>query len=960
MLSTISENVFIQEKFMVLRYSIISVMVFLLIIPVINYAGNTGKIAGFIKDKDSGDPLPGSNVYIESRWENDREIPLEIPTGAATDQDGYYFILNLRPGFYTAKVTYIGYREEIKTQVKVEVDKTTRLDFQLQPQIIEGEDVIVTAYQATKVERDLTATKQVYDIAETQTIAGVADLTDILELQADVVDDHFRGGRLGESAYLLGGATIVNPLDNSRAFNPMVIGLDQVEVYTSGFSAEYGNAQSGVVNMVTKEGSSVWQTRLEISGTMPHYKTWNGSVYDLNNLIFYSILMNNEEWLNEDPLDPGHPLWDNGYGVTKYLPPRNVWPPNPLSHEDSLRMAEFGRIMWMQSIREAGLTNNKATDYRFDLSTGGPVAENAKIFIAMRQNMITSLVPTPTPDLERQIMANMIYSPRVVDKIKFTLVYDNNFNNYLDSNWERWMFDQALSITKRTNTTWNFSLEWNHSFGARTFANMNVNLLHLKESDRIDLLKDNQLLEDYSNNRNWVDYTGPSNHRVGRPSDDRGDHRTLTYYTNGSLTSQVNRSNLLKSGLQFYYYDVKVDYQNNVTDPGSMENQRFNAYPYEGSVYLQDKMEYEGFIANLGMRFDFYDLKTDYYTNKFYPLANPNAKARTALYTRLQPRLGFSFPVSEITVFHLNYGTFTQRPNFNQLFYNGISDASLTLGNPRLEPENTKAYDVGIVHRLAPGVQLDVSAYYKDVKNLVQNAYFTNRANESYLTYVNLDYADIKGFHLSLERTVGSFRGQIRYNFESATGKSGNPDNLDVAPIFSEEQNPELEQLSERFPEDVYLDYDRTHKLVINLRYLVSPGKGWDFLGIHLFSDISLSTTFRLSTGRPYTYDESGEGLKFNKRTPTERELRVRLEKSLRFGNTRLTGYFEGFNLLNEKFWHYSRTFNDDRNVIRWETLPDREKILVEDQFAPYVTRQDVYLLRNEPRNYRLGLIFRF
>lgn len=949
-----------QEIFMVFRDFIIFILIFLFFLTATNYAGNTGKIAGFIKDQDSGESLTGANIYIESRWENDREIPLEIPTGAATDSDGYFFILNLRPGFYTVKVSYIGYRDEMKTHVKVEVDKTTHLDFRLQSQIIEGEDVIVTAYQDTKVERDLTATKQVYDIAEAQTIAGIADLTDILELQADVVDDHFRGGRLGESTYLLGGATIVNPLDNSRAFNPIVTGLDQVEVYTSGFSAEYGNAQSGVVNMVTKEGTSIWQTRFELSGTMPYYKTWSGSLYDLDNLHFFSILMDNEEWLKEDPLDPGHPLWDNGYGVTKYLPPRNVWPPDPLTHEDSLRMAEIGRLMWMQSLRQAGLTDNKATDYRFDLSTGGPVADKARIFIAMRQDMITPLVPTPTPDLERQIMANMTYTPAVEDKIKFTLLYDNTFYNYLDSNWERWMFDQALSISKRTNTSWNYTLEWDHSFGARTFMNLNLNLLNLKESDRIDLLGDDQLLEDYSNNRTWVDYTGPSNHRVGRPSDDRGDRQTMAYYVNANATSQVNRSNLLKSGIQFFYYDVNVDYQNNATDPGSVENQRFNAFPFEGAIYFQDKMEYEGFIANLGMRFDFYDLQTEYYTNQFYPLSDPDAKAGTSLYTRLQPRLGFSFPVSELTVFHLNYGTFTQRPNFNQLFYNGISDASITLGNPRLKPENTKAYDIGIVHRLGPGIQLDISAYYKDVKNLVQNAYYTNRANESYLTYINLDYADIKGFHLSLERTVGTFRGHIRYNFESATGKSGNPDNLDVAPIFSEEQNPELEELSERFPEDVYLDYDRTHKVVINLRYLVPQGKGPSLFGVHFLSDFSLSTTFRLSTGRPYTYDESGEGLKFNKRTPTERELRLRLEKSLRFGTTRLTAYLEGFNLLNEKFWHYSRTFNDDRNVIRWETLSNQEEILVENQFTPYVTRQDVYLLRNEPRHYRLGLIFRF
>jgi outer membrane receptor protein involved in Fe transport len=849
--------------------------------------------------------------------------------------------------------------------VQVIVDKTTRLDFLLEVQALEVEDVIVTAYQQTKVEKDLTATKQIYNIAEVQSIAGVQDISDILELQADVVDNHFRGGRVGESSYLLGGATIVNPLDNSRAFNPIVTGLDQVEVYTSGFSAEYGNAQSGVVNMVTKEGSGTWQTRVEFSGTLPYYKSWNGSVYSPSNLLFVDSLMKTAEWLKENPLLPGRPLWDRGYGVTKYLPQRVVWPPDPLTREDSLRIAEFGRILWLQSVRDLGMEYDNTVDYRVDLTTGGPVAKDARIFLAARQNLVNPIVPTTQPDLERQLMSNLTYSPTVKDKLKLSFIYDYSFSNFIGSNWERWMFDRTFSITKRTQKSWHYGLEWKHVFNPANFADLNFSVLNVKEEDRLDLLREDQYLNDYTNNRNWVDYTGPSNHRVGRLNDDRGDRKTETYYLNGNFTSQIDRFNLLKTGVQFYYYDIFVDYQNNVTNESTVENQVFAAYPFEGAIYFQDKMEYEGFIANLGMRFDFYDLNTTYFTNKFYPLLDPEAKSETKLYTRLQPRIGFSFPVSEATVFHLNYGTFTQRPNFNQLFFNEVNISDnvvrvLSLGNPELRPENTKSYDVGIVHLLEPGVQLDVSAYYKDVKDLIQTAFYKNISGEAYATYINLDYADIKGFHLSLEKNIGLIRGYVRYNFESSTGKSSNPDNLNVAPIFSEDQNLEDEGLSERFPEDVYLDYDRTHKAVFNLRFLSPPNFGFEVFGFKPLAKLSVSSTYRFYTGRPYTWDESGQGLKFNQRTPTENDLRLRIEKTFKLGLTGITGYFEVFNLLNEQFWHYSRTFNNDRNVVRWETLENREDILIEDLYTPYDTRQDVYLLRNEPRHYRLGLILKF
>lgn len=934
------------------------------------FAGETGKIAGSVIDKQTGEPLAGANVIVTAVWLGDREIAMDRPTGAATDLEGQYFILNIRPGNYSVKTSYMGYNQEKRTKVQVKIDRTTRVDFQMTPQAIAGEEVVVTAFRPEKVEKDLTATKMTYDITEVMSIAGVEDISDILELQADVVDDHFRGGRVGESMYLVGGAAIVNPLNNERAFRPIVTGLEQVEVYTSGFSAEYGNAQSGVVNMVTKEGKNSWNSRIEFASTLPYYKSWEGSVYSPANLDFYNLLADNEEWLKENPLLPGLPLWDRGYGVTKYLPQRIVWPPNPLNQQDSLKMANLGRLMWLQATRDVGLEYDNTMDYRFDFTTGGPIAKDAQLFLAMRQNLTNPIVPTPIPDLERQMMGNITYQPSINDKFKFTFMYDYVFENYLDSNWERWLFDRTLSVTKRTQNSYQYGMEWKHVFSPASFSDLNFKILDVQEQDRIDLLESGQYLDDYGNNRNWVDYTGPSNHRVGRVNDDRGDQETKTYFLSGSLTSQINKYNLLKSGLQLYYYDLNVDYEYNASNAQNIQNLIFHSNPYEGALYFQDKMEFEGLIANVGLRFDFYDLNTKYFLDKFYPLRNPKLVKDTGLYTRLQPRIGVSFPVSEFSVFHLNYGTFTQRPNFNQLFYNEINDDGgivtlYTLGNPQLKPENTKAYDVGIVQSIAGGFQLDVSAYYKDVKNLVESAFYKTEGGESYRTYINRDYADIKGFHVNLERTTGALRGYIRYNYEAAKGKNSNPDNLAVPVTFfnyepTEEELADLQEL--RFPEDVFLDYDRTHKMVLNLRYITPSKAGFQIAGFYPLANLSISNTFRYYTGRPYTLppslDPFGQALKFNERSPDEKDWRIRVEKKLSFAQRNVTAYLEVFNVLNEQTWHYSRTFNHGRNTVRWYT--DRQNILTDDEYAPYVTSQEVYLLTNEPRHYRIGMIVNF
>lgn len=941
------------------------------------FAGETGKISGKIVDANTGEPLIGANVVIIAKWENGVEQNLAITYGASSDFEGDYFILNLPPGNYSLKASYVGYQAQIKTEIQVLIDKTTVVDFKLSSEAYQSDEVVVTAYKPLTVEKDLTATKQVYNTTDIESIAGVASITDILAMQADVVDDHFRGGRVGESSYLIGGGTIVNPLTNRRAFSPIVTGLDQVEVYTSGFSAEYGNAQSGVVNMVAKEGGEKWETRLEVAGIPPSYKTFNGSPYSADNLYFYNELKNTEAWLQENPTQPGRPLFDAGYGFGPlYLPERNVWPPNPLTLADSLFIARLGQIAWLQSVRDVGLEYDNFANYRVDMSLGGRLTKDLKMFFAGRQSESQPLVPTPENDIERQILTNFTYQPNKNDKFGFRFIFDYQFENDLLSNWERWLFDRTFSVTKTAARTINYGFSWNHIFNASTFFELKIGALDVYNQDRVELLKEGQFLDQYSDVTNWVDYTGPSFHRVGRLNDDRGDERSYTYNINGSLTSQVNKGNLVKAGIQFDYYDISVNRDMNITNVGSYRNVKFSAYPYEGALYIQDKMEYLGFIANIGLRYDFYNFNTKYFTDEFSPLRNPNydpslpyldrgqyydrtlaSKEDTKLFTRLQPRIGLSFPLSEIMVFHLNYGTFTQRPNFNEIFYNQVTKYNEIeiLGNPQLKPENTKAYDIGLVTNLL-GLKMDVSAYYKDVTDLVQRAYFYDEQQTVYGTYINRDYADIKGFHVSLEKTDGALRGYARYSYESATGKSSNE--LDAPLTYFESPAEGQASVDMPDPEDVYMDYDRTHKAIFNLRYSTPSNFGFKLLGAYPLGGISLSTTFRYMTGRPYTYDETGQGLKFNKRTPIERDLKMRLEKRFNISNSTLTVYLEGFNLLNQFVYSYSRTFNNDRNTPKWEL--DRENILVYDEYAPFVTSQEVYLIGNQPRHFRIGAIYKF
>ncbi len=942
------------------------------------FAGETGKISGIVSDKSDGTALPGANIIVTERWEGDDAIALQQPLGASSDIDGAYFIINVPPGRYNVEVAYIGYAAQKIVGVQVQVDKTTRLDFQLDSEIIAGEEVSVTAFKAGTVERDVSATKVTYSVSNVEELPGINDIGDILSLQADADDGHFRGGRTGEALFLVNGASIVNPLSSGRAFTPMTIGLEEVEVYTSGFSAEYGNVQSGVINMVAKEArTDKWETKLDISSTNAYYKTHGGSVFSREYNDYFERLNNTEEWaVGTDPIS-GAFLWSHfGLGFDRYLPelPIQFPPPPPLSLEDSIRTAELIRILWLQSVRQIGLEYDKP-DYRVDFSSGGPIGNNLSLFVAAQQRVNQPVLPTGRTDVSRQLATNMTFRPNDSHKIQLIYNYNTGFDNGIGANYFRW-FESVLNVIKRKDNTHQFAFNWNYVLSSSTFLDIKMSRLSTFSGDYVDLLGDSTLTELYTNSINWRDYTAPTGYQVGKFQTTNGTERTKTYTFNTSFTSQLDKYNLLKAGVQFHYYDLNVDWQRSRSSASSLRLENYSNSPYEGAVYVQDKLEYEGMVANIGLRLDFYDFNTDYFTNIFSPYENPNfdptdpdqgafydtelaATDETGLSYAFQPRIGVSFPVSERAVLHFNYGIFTQRPAFERIFVDRLKTTEFPdydrLGNPQLEPERTISYDVGLVYGLPFGLSLDLSSYLKDVSNLLQFASYQNIGGSRYSTFINREYANIKGFQAILKKRGGIVSGSAHYNWESATGKSGSAIGSGVRAEFFEDDNlPDLLPA----PEDVFLDHNRKHKLVLQFG-LKTPGNR----GFSLFRGLSANTVYRVVSGRPFTFDASGQGLQFNLRTPTEHNVDLRIDKRLTINGTDTRLYLEAFNLFDNKIFHYGRTFQDGtdgENAFKLRFVENPEAALTQTDFDPYFTSVEAYLYDNRPRHYRFGVEFDF
>jgi hypothetical protein len=948
------------------------VIIIFFVLSCIAYAGETGKLAGKITNNSTGETLIGANVFITGVWVDDKVEDFDQMMGAASDINGEYYILNIPPGTYNVKVSYVGYQEQIVTQIKITSDRTTRVDFSLSPETYETGEVLVTAYAPETVEKDLTATKQIYSLENMENLTGINDLGDILKLQADYSGGHFRGSRSGEAIYLVSGSSIVNPLTNSVSYEPISIGLQQVEVYTSGFSAEYGNVQSGVVNTVQKEGGRTWQTFGEINGTNSYYKTFGGSVYDVRNNLYYEMLKNPDEWLDGTDPKSGKILWTY-FGINfpeNYIVPVPItWPPSERTREDSLKSSELVRKMWLQSARDIGLEYDKP-DYRVNFSVGGPLADNLTMFFATTQNVVNPFLPSVDPDVQRQIMSNLVFKPTPEHKFKAFFNYNHQDVNVFTSDFFRW-YERQLDITYNTLESRQFGLEWNFFPSQSTFYEFKFAELYVRDQDRINLLQNDSYSTVFNDNSNWRFYTSPSGQTVGSMNTTAGNSQSYTYNFNANITSQLNTTNMIKGGLQLSYYDLLVENRLSATNSSSLRTESYNTFPYEGALYVQDKLEFEGLITNIGLRFDFYNFNTTYYTDKFSPYRNPDydptnptspyydedlaAKEETTLQTFLEPRIGISFPVSEQTVLHLNYGVYIQRPAFQYVYVNRFklegNPNYVRLGNPELEPERTIMYDIGIVRSIPGGFQVDLSAYLKDVSNLIQYAIYEDVGGNQYQTFDNREYADITGFSISLERYSGWLNGFIRYNWESATGKSAQVIGpVDRAVFYENDPGRTILPAAE----DIPLDYDRTHKFVGNI-LLKAP----DDYGV--LSKSSFSVTYKFLSGRPFSWDATGQGLRFNQRTPNENDLQMRIDKGFSVGNVDFLIYLEGYNLLNEEVYDYENTFSEDpENPYRQRYVEDPENIFVETEYAPYVTSTEAYLIGNQPRHFRLGLTLKF
>lgn len=825
-------------------------------------AGVTGKISGTITDKDTGEPLPFANVLlVGTNW------------GASTDQDGHYVIINVPPSTYELTVRYIGYAATTVSGIRVSVDRTSKQNIKLAPQAFEGEEVAVVA-ERPAIEMDRTHTAAIVN-TETVELMPVTEVSEIIEMQSGVVSSggelHFRGGRGREVAYLIDGIPVQNSYSQSGGNNVAVENsmIEELEVISGTFNAEYGSAQSGVVNIVTKRPAK------NFSGSV---KAYAGEWLSNQDDIYLGVTDYNPLAEKDINVSLSGPLWSDKLGFfinARYNNWESLgWYQRRYNTMDGWKIAAYER--WFEEARMDEAQSSLAIKIPDSLKTGdgamGPLNTGFSSSISTK----LSYYPSPTMSFNYQLFGAYNKSEGAGSEKRYQ---PDDFNT--SKSWSHHHFFTFRHFPKE-NFFYNMTFSYQFNDGESYYSKENDMALYPGDSG----------IQLFSSSSNGFSLGSTP----GFFSDGDGKNYRKQYLFSGDFNWQVDKYNFVKAGFIVKKHDVNTyswgvrstqiwdntQWPNrDVIDPADYEfgeywnllgdywanwetlfgEDRYVAYadseytlwrdynikPMEGALYLQDKIELGEIIINAGVRMDVFQ------PNEVYPvelrteafnIGDDSNLADASVKYQLSPRFGLSFPISATGAFHAAYGHFFQMPAFQYMYNNPLYTMTAlqlegrTLGNADLEAEKTVAYEIGLQQELTPTIVADVTAYYKDFRNLLGIENVTTIDAVGYQRYINRDYGNTKGITVGITKNGGGMlSGGVNYTFAYANGSSSDPNTLYLIQTATR-IGGEAVQFAER--KILPLNWDQRHTLN-------------SFINLSKASSWSIGLVARLESGMPYS-----------------------------------------------------------------------------------------------------------
>ena len=890
-----------------------------------SYAGISGKIMGRVIDSQTQGPLIGVNIIIEG-----------TTLGAASDAQGNFVIINIPPGTFSVKASMIGYKPVIIQNIRLKVDLTTRLRFEMIPTVLDlGESVIVTA-ERNMIQMDVTSSQAIIGSDEIEEMP-VEEFEEIIKLQAGVIEGsggemHIRGGRSSEISYLIDGISVTDPFSNAMGVEIENNAIQELQVISGTFNAEYGQAMSAIINIVTKEGKFD-----KYSGNLSLYL---GDYYTRDTDIYY---------LGDDFQVNG--ITDLKASFSGPVPIFKDKASFFLSGRYNKEQGYYwGKRRFNPDTWVLDSTHTQWDEDTTNLGDGKDVAMNPSRQLSLQGKIAVRLFPNLKLIVSGQGSDTwyQTYSHRYIYNPDGRLHYfGKNFNGIITLNH---------TLSSRTF----YSLKYSYT------QNENKHYWHENPEDSTKYNTDPLVFNEFTGYNFYAG--GMSMSHYYRTSI----FRTLKY----DFNSQINMAHLIRWGFEYKTTSVnRLDFAVQVNkntdwlpkipiyDPEEPSTEIYKSSinydksyhnPYDWSVYFQDKMEFSDMIVNIGLRYEYFNSNGKFLSdprdpnpyspihpnNRFWDYGTDGVGQNDPGYTgpdsdgtegngsqdpgeidktdeerleywfedsepktQLSPRFGIAYPITDQGVIHFSYGHFLQMPPLTYMYDNPDFEVSAgfssTLGNANLEPQRTVQYEIGLQQQITDDIAFDVTGFYKDVRNLTSTEVIeTYIGGTFYAKYINYDFGNTKGITFALnKRRSGLISASVDYTYSIAEGNASDP-NANFWDVASgAEPQKQL----------IYLNWDQRHTLNASVSFANPRSWGISFLGY-------------LGSGLPYTPSNvSGdpETFKNSARKPVQYNVDVKLFKKISLGQYRISLLCNVYNLFDRRNSRYvfARTGRADYNL---------------------------------------------
>ena len=842
-----------------------------------------GIVKGVVTDFQSGEALVGANVMLRN-IDNKNEV-----YGAATDKNGIYLISPVPAGTYNLNVTFMGYAKYMVKELEVSENRMRKVNVKLKPKAIQSEAMVVTAKKPA-VDVKTSSSSDVINSQEIERMPVATNASDLFAMQAGVVEVdgalHVRGGRSDEVMYLIDGVPATNPITGVNAVDIDINQIKEVEIIKGGFSARYGNAQSAIINIITKSGKDYIDVDF-------HAKT--------------------------DMATPGR---NEGYrygylgvnGPANFLPGEGNFS-TTLTTNLKNGYYHMGGNYGESDIGPFSIPNQQHTNYKGTAKLDYRPVDKIRLNLKYRYqqnfnknyNYAWKNLPNSVP-INRQNIN------------KFTTIFRHSLseNTYyrVNASYQTINSYSGLLGLDSPKDTWDYRVEIPFEDFTASVPLSDLDSFFENIGDSVS----NPENFDYSNTN--PQYTPPpENNDIDKDNFvDVGLHKSLNesrskvFDFNFRFVKHIAKIHKLEAGISYNYKNLDFleinNYQNYYPERDSLPGKYprygnlrwyFNDTPRRGSFYLQDRIDYAGMYILLGLRGDYYihgnTINSAEYVESYNDKTGSNINEFDRIKTAYSPRFGLSIPANPTTKVFFNYGYFAQQPSFEQMYKDPFLNS--TIGNPNLNPRKSINYEVGVESEFIENWVLRVKIFGKDYADAI--GLRQTETEPINVVYENTGFGSSRGFETEFRKEYSDFYAlTANYTYLLARGFS-----LAALDAYQQGSTVPPPVRAQRMGHDI------NHSFKVQFSFHVPETKPLNIFGTYI-KDFGLNMILRANNGLPYTPVIPNEiYVEQNSATgPNRFYLDADLQKGYRLGNYRFRLFVEAKNLLNFRNPRLSNSFN--------------------------------------------------